>query len=272
MGDTNVNGGSLMSSGSMQSEIDKKLKPIAFDPNAINIQAPAKPFMPGDVAVGANGQPISPTYSGITHMGNGGVTEFNQGFEYKPTQIDMSKAQSYNNLQSYANSKGPSPWLNLMNDKIGLEQGQMRDSGARQATQGLMSANDNLAAQGGLSGGDAARMQMQAMRNKVASNTAAGNYGAMGRTNAALEDQRQKVDLQKYLSGQEFNLNQANTGITNQAGMYNTTNKVADIMARYDGSKFNYGEMMKGYAADQTAGSGGGGSFMPWLSNMFSGH
>jgi hypothetical protein len=153
-----------------------------------------------------------------------------------------------------------SPWLKMAFQRQEAEQSRLMDQAARQQAGALAGARSNLAMRGGLRGGAAERMATAGAENVANLMQQQRQGGAVERGQIGM----QGADLASRIG--QFNIGQqTGTDVTN------LQTRLADLANRERRKLFQYGEGMKGYAAEKTAqgyeGGGGGGLF----ANLFGG-
>jgi hypothetical protein len=153
-----------------------------------------------------------------------------------------------------------SPWLKMAFERQEAEQSRLMDQAARQQAGALAGARSNLAMRGGLRGGAAERMATAGAENVANLMQQQRQGGAVERGQLGM----QGADLASRLG--QFNIGQQ-TG----ADVTNLQTRLADLANKERRKLFQYGEGMKGYAAEKTAqgyeNSGSGGLF----GNLFGG-
>jgi hypothetical protein len=153
-----------------------------------------------------------------------------------------------------------SPWLKMAFERQEAEQSRLMDQAARQQAGALAGARSNLAMRGGLRGGAAERMATAGAENVANLMQQQRQGGAVERGQLGM----QGADLASRLG--QFNIGQQ-TG----ADVTNLQTRLADLANTERRKLFQYGEGMKGYAAEKTAqgyeNSGSGGLF----GNLFGG-
>lgn len=153
-----------------------------------------------------------------------------------------------------------SPWLKMAMEKQQAEQAQLMDQAARQQQGALAGARSQLAMRGGLRGGAAERMAAS---------------GAEGLTNL-MQQQRQTGAVERGQLGMQgadlaSRMAQFNVGQQAATDVGNLQTRLADLANKERRKLFQYGEGMKGYAAEKTAQGYEGGGSPGLFGNLFSG-
>lgn len=157
-----------------------------------------------------------------------------------------------------------SPWLKMAFERQEAEQAQLMDQAAKQQAGAMAGARSQLAMKGGLRGGAAERM---------------ATAGAEGLTNL-MQQQRQGAAVERGQLGMQgadlaSRIGQFNIGQQAGTDVTNLQTRLADLANKERRKLFQYGEGMKGYAAEKTAqgyeGGGGGGLFGNLFSGIFGG-
>lgn len=203
------------------------------------------------------GVPDLPTYQGMETLGQKGV--------YSPNTLSGQQLQRLDEtglsaLRTRATGTGPSPWMNMMLQKQGVEQAEAMDTAARTAAGQTASARNMLARSGGLSGGAAERLAAKGAESELMARQGVFRQGMLDRANIGVEDERQRLDLLKSLPGQELAAAQYktamdtyNTDALNQGQQFNIGNRMQDLSNRNQFGQNIFGTQMAGYGAQQTA-------------------
>lgn len=135
-----------------------------------------------------------------------------------------------------------SPWYKMALEKQGAEQARLMDQAARQQAGAMAGARTQLAMRGGLTGGAAERM----------ATSGAGNLAEM------MQQQRQAGAVERGQLGMQgadlaSRLGQFNIGQQTQADVTNLQTQLMDLAAKENRRLQQYGERMKGYAAEKTS-------------------
>lgn len=135
-----------------------------------------------------------------------------------------------------------SPWYRMALEKQGAEQARLMDQAARQQAGAMAGARSQLAMRGGLRGGTAERM----------ATAGAGNLAEM------MQQQRQAGAVERGQLGMQgadlaSRLGQFNIGQQTQADVTNLQTQLMDLAAKENRRLQQYGERMKGYAAEKTS-------------------
>jgi hypothetical protein len=142
-----------------------------------------------------------------------------------------------------------SPWYKMALEKQGSEQARLMDQAARQQAGAMAGARSQLAMRGGLGGGAAERMATAGAGNLAEAMQQQRQGGAVERGQLGM----QGADLASKIS-------QFNVGQQAETEKANLQTQLLDLQARENRKLQQYGERMKGYAAEQTSqgiGSGG---------------
>ncbi len=186
-------------------------------------------------------------------------------------QLDMEKLKAnpdaLNALKERAMATGDSPWLKMQLQKQGLDETTARDQAGGQALSGSALARSQLGMKGGLSGGAAERIAMNAGRGLNATRQGIGRAGQMDRLNLGIADDQTKmqalsqipgmdlafaqqgIDMNKFNIGTTLDVDKTNAGNNLDASKFNTG-------LAYDASKTNVGNLLdaskvnKGMALD----------------------
>lgn len=153
-----------------------------------------------------------------------------------------------------------SPWLKMAFQRQEAEQAQLMDQAAKQQQGAMAGARSQLAMKGGLRGGAAERM---------------ATAGAEGLTNL-MQQQRQGAAVERGQLGMQgadlaSRLGQFNIGQQAGTDVTNLQTRLADLANRERRKLFQYGEGMKGYAAEKTAQGYEGGGSTGLFQNLFGG-
>jgi hypothetical protein len=142
-----------------------------------------------------------------------------------------------------------SPWYRMALEKQGAEQSRLLDQASRQQAGAMAGARSQLAMRGGLTGGAAERMATAGAGNLAEAMQQQRQGGAVERGQLGM----QGADLASKIS-------QFNVGQQAETEKANLQTQLLDLQARENRKLQQYGERMKGYAAEQTSqgiGSGG---------------
>jgi len=142
-----------------------------------------------------------------------------------------------------------SPWYKMALEKQGSEQARLMDQATRQQAGAMAGARSSLAMKGGLGGGAAERM----------ATAGAGNLAEM------MQQQRQGGAVERGQLGMQGSdlasrLSQFNLGQQADTEKSNLQTQLMDLAARENRKLQQYGERMKGYAAEKTSEGYGSGS------------
>ena len=153
-----------------------------------------------------------------------------------------------------------SPWLKMAFERQEAEQAQLMDQAAKQQAGAMAGARSQLAMKGGLRGGAAERM---------------ATAGAEGLTNL-MQQQRQGAAVERGQLGMQgadlaSRIGQFNIGQQAGTDVTNLQTRLADLANRERRKLFQYGEGMKGYAAEKTAQGYEGGGSSGLFENLFGG-
>jgi hypothetical protein len=135
-----------------------------------------------------------------------------------------------------------SPWYKMALEKQGAEQAQLMDQAARQQAGALAGAQSSLAMKGGLRGGAAERMAASGAENLTNLMQQQRQAGAVERGQLGM----QGADLASRLG--QFNVGQQ-TG----TDVANFQAQIANLAAQENRKLQQYGEQMRGYAAEKTS-------------------
>lgn len=142
-----------------------------------------------------------------------------------------------------------SPWYKMALEKQGAEQSRLLDQTQAQQASQLAQARGNLAMRGGLRGGSAERLAMSGAEGGLLAAQNVRGAGAVERGQLGM----QGADLASRLG-------QFNVGQQSQADLTNLQANIANIAAQENRKLQQYGEKMRGYAAERTSqGIGNGG-------------
>lgn len=204
-------------------------------------------------------KPDIPGYNSIRDSNGGLLSQY----KYNPT--DMLQTGRLDNrardaMRNRALGKGPSEWAGLMDKKINMQTAGLKDQASVDNMASRQGAMDAAATRGGLMAGSAGRIASRGMINDVNGQQQANNWGATGKANVAIEDERQKLDLMKVIPGMDLQAAQydtyvdaQNAGIANDAAKFNTQSQLGDVQDQNKSDLFKYGQQMQGYGADKTA-------------------
>lgn len=143
-----------------------------------------------------------------------------------------------------------SPWYRMALQKQGAEQSSLMDQAARQQAGALAGARSQMAMRGGLRGGAAERLAASGAQNLLQTMQQQRQAGAIERGQLGM----QGADLASRLA-------QFNIGQQSEAEKINLQTQLANLAAQENRKLQQYGERMKGYAAEKTSeGIGSGGS------------
>ena len=143
-----------------------------------------------------------------------------------------------------------SPWYRMAGEKQSAEQARLMDQAARQQAGATAGARSQLAMRGGLGGGAAERLAGAGAENLANTMQQQRQGGAVERGQLGM----QGADLASRLG-------QFNIGQQTQTDVTNLQTRLMDLAAQENRKLQQYGEKMKGYAAERTSegiGSGGG--------------
>lgn len=142
-----------------------------------------------------------------------------------------------------------SPWYKMALDKQGAEQARLLGQTQQQQAGQLAQARSNLAMRGGLSGGAAERMARAGAESGALAAQNIRGSGAIERGQLGM----QGADLASRIG-------QFNVGQSSATDLTNLQARIADLAAKENRKLQQYGEQMRGYAAERTSegiGSGG---------------
>jgi hypothetical protein len=186
------------------------------------------------------GMPQLETYKGIETLPGGGQL----------TARQLSGADIQREMEA-------SPWYRMALQKQEAEQATLMDQTARQQAGALAGARSQMAMRGGLRSGAAERMATAGAENVANLMQQQRQAGAVERGQLGM----QGADLASRLG--QFNVGQqAGTDVTNLQA------QIANLAQQENRKMQQYGERMKGYAAERTSqgiGSGGGGGLLSGL-------
>jgi len=178
------------------------------------------------------GMPQLEAYKGIESLAGGGQL----------TARQLSGADIQREMEA-------SPWLKMAMEKQAAEQSRLLGQGQQQQASQLAQARANLAMRGGLRGGSAERLAMGGAEGGLLAAQNVRGAGAIERGQLGM----QGADLASRLA-------QFNVGQQAEADRINLQAQIANLGAQENRKLQQYGERMKGYAAEKTgqAYSGGG--------------
>lgn len=166
---------------------------------------------------GMDGPPAYPAYQSMMDENNQLLPGFLSAGGGAVTSRDVTASpvdrRALDNLRLRGMSSGPSPWLDMMNGRIGGMQSGYTDDAVRGARQATTSAMDQAALRGGLSGGASARLAGRGLESSAMGQQGAAKWGADARLQAGMEDERTKLGILQQLPGQELALGQYYTGV-----------------------------------------------------------
>jgi hypothetical protein len=121
-----------------------------------------------------------------------------------------------NTLRNRATSTGPSDWLKLQHQKQALAESGQLDSTAKASQGAMQNAWSQMAARGGVSGGQSARLAKDAMKNQLLASQGVRRGGAMDRLGLEIADEGNRTEMLKALPQAElarsgFDLDKAKT-------------------------------------------------------------
>lgn len=174
-------------------------------------------------------------------------------YTYKPGTLDLGNIETFQKLRGRAMTEGPTQWAKLMQDQQRLEQAGLTDQAARQAMSGAAQARGSLAMRGGLSSGARERLAQGMGRSLLGARQDVARQGAMQRANILTQDEQQKLDLLKAVSGQEVSVAGKNLETQNQAQQWNLQQALEDQRRSQEFAQNQYAEKMKAMAAEREA-------------------
>jgi hypothetical protein len=202
--------------------------------------------------VGAPGRPkydnqtLDPTTGGLKDQ-----------YQLKPQTIagdlNTSALEKY---RSYATSDGPSPWAKMQGQALNTQTQDALGRSAQDSAGQMAQARSGLSMRGGLSGGAAALMQQQGMRNQMGGSQDIRRAALGARQNIGLEDQKMKMSAMSQLPGMELQALQPKQFDATQnynAQQFNLANTMKELGGKRDFDMKTYEEQMKGYAAYQAS-------------------
>jgi hypothetical protein len=162
-----------------------------------NNPAPAAPA--GGASDGQDGPPAYPDYKSMLNGDNQLLPGFTSAAGPAVSSRDVKASpinrSALDNLTQRGTALGPSPWLTMMQGRIGGMQAGYSDDAVRGARQSTTSAMDQAGMRGGLSGGASARLAGRGLENSAAGQQAASKWGADARLQAGMEDERTKLQI-----------------------------------------------------------------------------
>lgn len=183
-----------------------------------------------------------------------------------------------NGMRGEALRTGPSAWLNSEMSRNNAQLGNDLSNTAQSAAGQAAMARSNLAMKHGLSSGAAERIGMQSGRDAMAQQQQLRASNALGNMSLNSQDQQNRLGMLNNLAGQEANYagfdlnkqlatlgqaskeqtaqnaaNQYNTGLRNQATMFDIGNSVQDRTGQNAYNQGMYGQGMNEWAANQQA-------------------
>lgn len=230
-GEGNVNpfgsqGGSLGKQDIIGNQLDKwnpfvqKARAKREANAAANNTGPAPAYPEYSSLLDANGA-LKPPFAVDYRAGLG-----TQQAGYTPAGAAPVNRQALDALTSRGMAQGKSPWLQMMEGRVGQQQAGYMDDALKAGRGATTSALDTAASHGGLSGGAAARIGRAGAESTAQAQSAAAKWGADARAQAGLEDERTKLGILQQLPGQELALGQYQTG----ANQFDTGNQLRTDM------------------------------------------
>ncbi len=216
----------------------------------LNIGAPAAP-PPIDYAalqaaarpgVRINKQTDFERQAGVMPVNYEGTRDVNSGELLGQYRLDPYQGEAVQALKQQAFAQGDSPWAQLQNQKLALEQSGLMDQAAKQGTQAMSQAQSQLAMSGGLSGGARERMARQGARDLMVARQGISRQGATGRMGIQEGD----IDRKQSLLGNFANAEQASQQGNIQTAMGDIQNQ-----ALFDSNRYN--QQMQAWGAKQAA-------------------
>lgn len=123
-------------------------------------------------------------------------------------QSDQLNTQPLNELESYADSTGPSPWAQAQTAIEQQQQGVAAGNVAQQAEAGTQAAGDYEATHGGLTSGALQNLGRQQSQNQVTGEQGVAGQGLAAKQQIAATDAANKLGVLENLPGQEVQATQ----------------------------------------------------------------
>jgi hypothetical protein len=171
-----------------------------------------------------------------------GYRDLNTGELLGQYKFDPYQGEAVQALKQQAFAQGDSPWAQLQNQKLALEQSGLMDSAAKQQMQAAAQNQAQLAMTGGLSGGARERMARMGARDLMMARQGISRQGAMGRMGIQEQDLARKESLLGTFANAEQRAQEMNLGSLKE-----------DINRKAMFESGRYGEQMKAWAAKQSA-------------------
>lgn len=139
----------------------------------------------------------------MAKMNDVGMTSNIAGLEGRLNNINLN-TQGLEAIRNRALSYGPSAWATGMLGKQGVEEATARDNNSRLGRTALTSAENDLAMNGGLSGGARERLARMGNRDIASGAQSVARQGQLDRFGIGTSDEEQRLDLLKNLPGMEI--------------------------------------------------------------------
>lgn len=170
--------------------------------------------------------------------------------------------RAYDALMQRGLAEGPSSWSLMMRDRIGQDLNQARDQTTHASRVGMAQGMNQLAATGGFDAGSRERMaRSSAMQNQLGLQGVAAT-GAQAYSNLGLEDERQKLEIQKMLPGMDLarkgfraDLSKFDNAMQMDASKFNISNTLGGIDKQNLYKAGMYASDMGEWGANKTAGA-----------------
>ncbi len=202
----------------------------------------------------SSGRPIAPEYQPAYDPNTMALSPEMAGWM-------QSHGQSVDQLQHEATRSGISPYTQMALQEQDRQMGMSRDSNRRTSAAAAATAQDNLAAHGGLSSGARERIQEGAVNDTMGLNQTAAAGRATNDAQLRMNDEQNR--LQQLQTAGSLSLDQAR--IMGQANQFDIGNQIQENQARNAYGMDRYHEAGNIYGADKTAQAmpqGGGSSFI----------
>lgn len=235
------------------------------------------------VQIGPDGQPIQPAYASLRNADG----TLNQAYSAKPGDnlydtaiaLDNVKLTALPQLSNYANSTSPSPWAQVATQQQKLGEAQQKDQAQNSGAQAAASAWNQLAMNGGVSGGQTERIVNSSALNTANNAATIGAQGQAARLGITATDDQNKLSTLQALPSQQLAeanlLGQAKERDINQTNATNNLNLgtlIGDVQGQNAYNSNTYNQQMQAWGANKTAqaqaASSGGG--LTWICSVVS--
>lgn len=180
--------------------------------------------------------------AGVSPLSLEGYRDMNTGELLSQYKFDPYQGEAVGKLREQAFAEGDSPWAQLQQQKLQLEQSGLMDDASKQQMQAAAQNQAQLAMSGGLSGGARERMARMGARDLMMARQGVSRMGAQGRMGIQESDLARKQGLLSDFANSEQKAQEMNLG---------SLKEDVNRKAIFEGER--YKSQMSAWAAKQSA-------------------